>query len=84
MQGVGHGDEAAWQGWHQVDFVPYLDIVFDCFGVDRLMLGSDWPVCTLSGSYSQVLEIVTEYLSRFSDAEQAQIMGGNAAQFYKI
>jgi L-fuconolactonase len=75
--------EAAWQSWHQADFVPYLDVVFDCFGVDRLMFGSDWPVCTLSGSYAQVLGIVTEYLSDFSEAEQANILGGNAARFYK-
>lgn len=76
--------EAAWQAWQQSDFEPYLDIVFDCFGVDRLMFGSDWPVCNLSGSYSDVVEMVTSYIQRFPVEDRAKIMGGNAKYFYNL
>ena len=76
--------EAAWGGWTQDDYTPYLDVVFDCFGVDRLMFGSDWPVCTLSGSYSQVVGIVETYIAALSAAEQAKIMGGVASEFYQL
>ena len=76
--------EAAWGGWTQADYRPYLDVVFDCFGIDRLMFGSDWPVCTLSGSYSQVVGIVETYISALSADEQAKIMGGVASKFYNL
>ena len=76
--------EAAWSAWTQDDFKPYLDIVFDCFGVDRLMFGSDWPVCTLAGSYSEVAGIVESYIAALSTDEQAAVMGGNATAFYGL
>ena len=76
--------EAAWGGWTQDDFAPYLDVVFECFGVDRLMFGSDWPVCTLSGSYSQVVGIIENYIAALSADEQAAVMGGVAAGFYQL
>ena len=76
--------EAAWKTWTQDDFTPYLDIVFDCFGIERLMFGSDWPVCTLSGSYSEVVGIVETYIAALSVDEQAAIMGGNATAFYGL
>ncbi len=76
--------EAAWKSWTQADFEPYLDIVFDCFGVDRLMFGSDWPVCTLAGSYAEVVGIVETYIAALSADERAAVMGGVAAQFYGL
>ena len=76
--------EAAWGTWKQADFVPYLDVVFECFGVDRIMFGSDWPVCTLSGSYSEVVGIVRDYIAALSDDERAQVMGGVASAFYGL
>lgn len=76
--------EAAWKTWTQDDFAPYLDIVFDSFGVERLMFGSDWPVCTLSGSYSQVVGIVETTIAALSADEQAAVMGGNATAFYGL
>ncbi|MCY4062824.1 MAG: amidohydrolase family protein [Chloroflexi bacterium] len=76
--------EAAWGTWTQGDFEPYLDIVFDSFGVDRLMFGSDWPVCTLSGGYGEVVGIVENYIAALSADEQAAVMGGNAAEFYGL
>ncbi len=76
--------EAAWKQWQPADFRPYLDIVFDAFGANRLMFGSDWPVCTLSASYAQVLALIQDYLQPFSAQTQASIFGDNAAAFYKI
>ena len=76
--------EAAWQAWTRDDYAPYLDVVFDCFGINRLMFGSDWPVCTLSGSYSEVVGIVESYIAALSEDERAKIMGGNACDFYQI
>ena len=76
--------EAAWGTWIQDDYTPYLDVVFDCFGFDRLMFGSDWPVCTLSGSYNQVVGIIEDYIAELSDDEQAKVMGGNATEFYQL
>ena len=76
--------EAAWGTWKQDDYGPYLDVVFDCFGIDRLLFGSDWPVCTLSGSYNQIVGIVENYIAALSDDEQAKVMGGNATAFYQL
>src|SRR5262249_1438681 len=49
--------EADWKNWSRSDVEPYLDIAFECFGPGRLMIGSDWPVCTVAGSYSQVMNL---------------------------
>ncbi|WP_296635663.1 amidohydrolase family protein [Polaribacter sp.] len=76
--------EADIKHWQPSDFKPYLDVVFKAFGTDRVMYGSDWPVCLLGASYSQVLKIVTDYISEFSDTEKAKILGGNALNFYNF
>ena len=76
--------EASWSEWKQDDFVPYLDVVFEAFGISRLMYGSDWPVCTLSCGYSETAGIVSSYLHPFSENEKALFWGGNAYQFYNI
>lgn len=76
--------EADWNSWKAEDFQPYLDVVFKAFGIERLMFGSDWPVCLLAGSYTQVKALVGQYVSKFSKAEQAMFWGGNAIEFYKL
>ncbi|MCH7401353.1 amidohydrolase family protein [Belliella kenyensis] len=76
--------EAKWDEWKYEDFIPYLDFVLEQFGADRLMYGSDWPVCTLSGKYHEVFGLVNQYISTLSSSEQASIMGENAVKFYKI
>lgn len=76
--------EAKWNSWKHEEFVPYLDIVLDAFGANRLMYGSDWPVCLLGGSYSQVKGIIETYTSQLSQSEQVQIFGKNAIDFYGI
>jgi L-fuconolactonase len=76
--------EAAWHHWKPVDFKYYLDVVFDCFGPDRIMFGSDWPVCTLAASYAEVVLIVQQYVRGLSVDQQARVFGGNAARFYGL
>lgn len=76
--------EAEWHGWRTADFTPYLDTVFRAFGSNRVMYGSDWPVCKLAGGYNRVLEILDIYTSRLSHMEQAKFFGGNAVEFYNL
>jgi L-fuconolactonase len=75
--------EAKWHAWREADFRPYLDVVFQAFGVDRLMFGSDWPVALLAGSYEQVYSLVSNYVSALNKTEQAKICGDNANRFYR-
>jgi L-fuconolactonase len=76
--------EADWRHWKRDDFRPYLDIVFDAFGADRLMFGSDWPVCLLAASYAQTKEIVEDYLQNASAEDKAKVFGDNAIRFYRL
>lgn len=76
--------EANLTNWTYEDFVPYLDVIFDAFGTDRVMIGSDWPVCTLSRDYISVMNVVMEYIKRYPSEVQAQVLGGNCARFYQI
>jgi L-fuconolactonase len=76
--------EADWRGWKKADFKPYLDVVFEAFGAERLMFGSDWPVCLLAASYRQVKEIVEDYLRDFSEDEKGKVFGENAIRFYGL
>ncbi|MEQ8685762.1 MAG: amidohydrolase family protein [Imperialibacter sp.] len=76
--------EADWKNWQKADFRPYLDAVVAGFGMDRLMFGSDWPVCLCAADYTQVVDIVDDYFSSFSKNEQAAFWGGNAARFYNL
>lgn len=74
--------EADWQTWQPADLEPYLDVVLEAFGPGRLMLGSDWPVCTLAAPYVRVLGVALDYIERCSRAEQKLIMAENARQVY--
>jgi L-fuconolactonase len=82
--------EADWSNWRPDDFKPYLDVVFDAFGPDRLMFGSDWPVCLIAGTYSQVKHLVEDYLAQrvTSESEKQKIalaiFGETATLFYGI
>ena len=76
--------EAEWRGWKPADFTPYLDVVLQAFGPERLMFGSDWPVCLLAGEYSEVVGIVADFFGRLSAAEQQFIWGGTATRFYGL
>jgi L-fuconolactonase len=76
--------EAKWNHWTEDDFIPYLDIVAESFGTSRIMIGSDWPVCTLSGNYSDTMNIVINYASQFSKEVTDGILGGNCIRIYKL
>jgi len=74
--------EAEWKKWKPAEFKPYLDVVFEAFGTRRLMFGSDWPVCLLSGNYASVKGLVENYMSDFSHADREAVFGLNAQRFY--
>lgn len=76
--------EADWTHWKPEDFNPYLDVVFEAFGAERLMYGSDWPVCLIAAAYEQVVALMERYTSKLSANEQAMFWGGNATKFYNL
>jgi len=76
--------ETHWDQWKADDFTPYLDIVLEAFGPDRVMIGSDWPVCILCGDYTSVMNIVIDYVQQFPTETQEKILGGNCARFYGV
>ncbi|HKQ87835.1 MAG TPA: amidohydrolase family protein [Candidatus Acidoferrales bacterium] len=76
--------EADWRTWRAEEFRPYLDVVFGAFGVDRLIFGSDWPVCLLAGTYSRVKQLIVDYLADFPESDRAKIFGANAVHFYGL
>jgi L-fuconolactonase len=76
--------EADWKDQNDNDFRIYLDIVTEAFGPDRLMIGSDWPVCRLAASYTNTINIVKNYISGFSESEQNQILGLTAVKAYGL
>jgi L-fuconolactonase len=76
--------EAAWRQWRPEDFRPYLEAALEAFGPERLMFGSDWPVCLVAADYAEVVGLCRDFLATLSAAEQAQIWGGTAARVYGI
>lgn len=76
--------EADLENWKKEDIKPYIDIVAEAFGTNRIMYGSDWPVCLLAASYDSVLDIVKEYFASFSKNEQDNFFGKNAFTFYNL
>ncbi len=76
--------EAELKSWKQEDFSPYLDVVLEAFGTERLMIGSDWPVCRLAGEYHEVAGIVEGYFSGMPDDLRRKVTGGNCISFYGL
>lgn len=76
--------EADIKNWKYEDFIPYLDIVVEAFGTDRIMLGSDWPVCLQAGEYKAVMEIGQKYFEKFNSNEKKKIFADNCVQFYNL
>jgi L-fuconolactonase len=76
--------EADWNNWKPDDIKPYIDLVFEVFGVERVMIGSDWPVCLVAGKYSKVMNVVIDYISDLTEEDKLKILGGNTAKAYKI
>lgn len=80
----GLNTAASWETWTHADLKPYIDFAIDVFGAERLMAGSDWPICTLAGSYQAVWVETNEVLKARSKHEMDAILGGTAAHLYRI
>ncbi len=77
--------EADHRSWSPHDLLPYVNHVIECFGFERVMFGSDWPVCLCAGSYDQVINVLREILAAKLDQErEAKLFGRNAIAFYKL
>jgi L-fuconolactonase len=76
--------EADWHNWTPTDFEKYLDVIVEAFGIDRIMYGSDWPVCKLAAPYQAQYQLVKNYFSAFSETEQHKFFGQNAISFYNL
>lgn len=76
--------EADWKSWKQEDFWPYLDHVTKSFTPERMMFGSDWPVCLLAATYRQSIDLMEQYTVSFSDAEKNNFWAGTASRAYGL
>jgi L-fuconolactonase len=76
--------EADWKSWEQEDFTSYMDVVVSAFGTDRIMFGSDWPVCLVAATYKGVIDIAKDYFSSFTQNERDRFFGQNAINFYNL
>jgi L-fuconolactonase len=76
--------EAKWGRWKREDFRPYLDVVFEAFKAERVMLGSDWPVCTVSGDYKATMGIVQDYVKQTRPEKLDEVMGRNCMRCYEV
>ncbi|RYF83925.1 MAG: amidohydrolase, partial [Chitinophagaceae bacterium] len=76
--------EAKWNQWKQQDFYPYLDTLFETFGANRLMFGSDWPVINTAGNYNEWLQLLQQYMQQLPEKDISKIMGENAIHFYAL
>lgn len=76
--------EADWKNWKYGDFQKYVDKMLEVFGPDRLMFGSDWPVCLVGAPYSETCEIVSQNTKLLSQSEKTKIWGENCRKFYSI
>ncbi|KQB41781.1 Amidohydrolase 2 [Flavobacterium daejeonense] len=80
----GMTTEADYNNWTPEQIEPYMQLVLDAFGADRILFGSDWPVCLVAGNYTKTKELVTNFITKLSPDEQAGIMGKNAIKFYNL
>jgi|SRR5579864_145955 len=76
--------EADWQHWKPEEITPYLDIAFATFGASRLMIGSDWPVCLVAGSYSRTMDVLKSYLQCHPAETRDAVLGENARRFWRL
>ena len=76
--------EADWQHWRPEHVSPFLDVAFESFGPERLMIGSDWPVCLVAGSYTRTIKVVKTYLQTHKAESRDAVLGGNAKQFWHL
>ena len=76
--------EADWKNWKKEDFWPYLEHITKSFTPNRMMFGSDWPVCLLAATYTQSIDLVEEFTSKFSESEKNAFWAGTANKAYGL
>jgi L-fuconolactonase len=76
--------EADWRAWKPAQIRPYIDVAAECFGATRLMIGSDWPVCTVAATYERTMGVVTDVIAAWSPDERAAVLGGTATRFWSL
>ncbi|MEM7305579.1 MAG: amidohydrolase family protein [Planctomycetota bacterium] len=77
--------EAHWRAWTPEELVPYLDVALEAFGPERLLYGSDWPVCLLASGYGRMFAATEDWAERrLSAQERVALFGGNAARVYGL
>jgi L-fuconolactonase len=76
--------ETEWEAWREQEFSPYLDVVAEAFGFERLMFGSDWPVCLLAAEYRQVYGVIKSWLDKRGAKRAADVIEENGARFYRV
>lgn len=80
----GMATEADWERWSEAELARYMDAVLDAFGPRRLMYGSDWPVCLVAVGYARWFELVAGFAARLSADERDRVLGGTAAEAYRL
>ena len=76
--------EANWSNWNEDDIFPYLDVIIENFGMDRIMFGSDWPVCLVATSYEKWINLLKKYFNQFSNTDQEKFFALNCERIYKL
>ena len=76
--------EADWGQWSVEDLRPYADTVLEAFGPRRLMFGSDWPVCRLAATYTEVISTARELTDSLQPAERHEVFTGTAQRTYGL
>ncbi len=76
--------EANWQHWNPADFQPYMKTVLSLFGEQRIMFGSDWPVCLVAATYQQVKQLISDFINVHAPAAKSKIFSDNARRFYQL
>lgn len=76
--------EAGFNSWTSEQLQPYFDVVLEAFGPNRLLFGSDWPVCLVATTYKDWVDLVRKNIASYSETEQAKILGGNAVRIYAL
>ncbi len=76
--------EADWKNWNYADLSPYMDVVFSSFGIDRVMFGSDWPVCNLAADYQKVMGVIETQVNSLTINEQEKFWSLNATKCYQL
>jgi L-fuconolactonase len=76
--------EANWADWRTADLQPYFEYAFACFGMNRVIFGSDWPVSTLATTYERWIETVVELIPHANERELMQLFQTNAERIYRV